>query len=158
MGISPTSVQRHARRLDVWREDWTDRPKLQQRAAQRPLVLLEKHRGAWISFRRKSHATAKALPKGAFNAYRYLLKHDRIWLTENHPLERPLGQPRIDWAARDKEWTSQAMGILNEWKSTGHDARPSGSSIGKMLGHYGAVVRNKERLPRLWGLIFEPPS
>ncbi len=88
LGIAPTSVQRHARRLGAWRPEWLDRPKLQSRGEERPRILLERHRAAWLLYRQGPHLTAKDLPVAAFNAYRYLLAHDREWLAENAPLGR----------------------------------------------------------------------
>ena len=87
LGVAPTTVMRHARRLGLWRDEWKDRPKVQLRRETLPDRLLERHRAGWLEFRGFGGAVpAKAMPKAAFNAYRYLIRKDREWLERNHPL------------------------------------------------------------------------
>jgi hypothetical protein len=155
LGVAPVSVQRHARRLDVWRSKWVDRPKLQLRAADRPRVLLERHRAAWLLYRQSAHRTIKDLPRHAFNAYRYLMTHDRLWLTDNLPLCRPAVQARVDWAARDKEMCGKARALIACGIGSGGLGVLSPSSVGRALGAYSVVMANKERLPGLYELIRE---
>jgi hypothetical protein len=155
LGVAPASVQRHARRLGLWRDEWIDRPKLKQRAASRPDVLRERHRTAWLAYRTGPHGSAKEMPKPAFNAYRYLLRHDRSWLVQNRPLERSPVAERINWNARDKEWAARARDIIDMWKATGSGMRVSGASVGKALGAQSVVVGKKEKLPLLWRVIAE---
>ena len=89
LGVGVPTIQRHARRLGLWREEWTDRPKLQLRSETRADRLLARHREQWTRFRTTGHVVpAKQMPKEAFNAYRYLLREDRKWLESNHPLRR----------------------------------------------------------------------
>jgi hypothetical protein len=90
LGVGPITVMRHARRLGLWREEWTDRPKVQLRQQTAGDRLLARHRAGWIEFRTSGEAVrAKEMPKAAFNAYRYLIRKDREWLERNHPLSRP---------------------------------------------------------------------
>jgi hypothetical protein len=43
--------------------------------------LLGKHREAWLKLGCPlGRVPVKAIEKSAFNAYRYLIKHDRAWL------------------------------------------------------------------------------
>ena len=89
LGVSPTTVMRHARRLGLWHTDWKDRPKVRLRKETLDRRLLERHRAAWIDYRATGASVpAKSLPKAAFNAYRYLIRKDRAWLDENWPLRR----------------------------------------------------------------------
>lgn len=84
LGVAPTTVMRNAKRLGLWRPEWKDRPKLRFRRADRPVKLLMKHRKAWIAHRDSgTHRPLKALPRNAFNAYRYLTRHDRPWMVEH---------------------------------------------------------------------------
>ena len=95
LGVSPTMVMRHARRLGLWQVKWKDRPKVQLRQETRGSRLLEKHREGWIAYRTSGgSAPAKAMPREAFNAYRYLARKDREWLAVNHPLVRR-GRPNL---------------------------------------------------------------
>ena len=87
LGVSPTMVMRHARRLGLWRDEWTDRPKVQLRQGTVSARLLERHRAGWVDYRAGGGCgPAKEMPRGAFNAYRFLLRKDREWLRSNHPL------------------------------------------------------------------------
>ena len=96
LGVSPTTVMRHARRLGLWREEWKDRPKVCLRRETIDQRLLERHRAAWVEFRSTEVSVpAKSLPKAAFNAYRYLIRKDRNWLERNHPLIRVAGSASV---------------------------------------------------------------
>ena len=89
LGAAPTTVMRHARRLGLWRDEWKDRPKLRLRQETLPDRLLEHHRAGWLAVRASGVSMpAKRMPKEAFNAYRYLIRKDRVWLEGNQPLGR----------------------------------------------------------------------
>lgn len=89
LGVAPNTVVRHARRLGLWRPEWKDRPKVQLKQATRPARLLEKHRAAWLQSRAaETAAPIKRMPRPAFNAYRYLMKHDRAWMRDNGTFAR----------------------------------------------------------------------
>ncbi len=89
LGVAPNTVMRHARRLGVWRPEWKDRPKVQLRQAARPARLLARHRAAWLAHRASGKSVpVKRMPRPAFAAYRYLMRHDRDWLRENGPPRR----------------------------------------------------------------------
>jgi transposase-like protein len=91
--VTPTTVMRHARRLGIWRQEWKDRPKVQVREPSRAERLLERHRQGWLAFRSASTTgPAKQFPKAASNAYRYLIRKDRSWLSQNHPLPPQRGR------------------------------------------------------------------
>ena len=94
LGVAPTIVMRHARRLGLWREEWKDRSKLRLRREELPQRLLERHRAGWLAFRASGvDVLAKGMPKSAFNAYRYLIRRDWGWLERNHPLGRQALRP-----------------------------------------------------------------
>lgn len=86
LGVAPTTVMRHARRLGLWQEEWKDRPKLRLRRETLAQRLLERHRAGWLAFRAAGVAVpTKTMPREAFNAYRYLIRKDRGWLRTNSP-------------------------------------------------------------------------
>lgn len=82
--VAPSTVMRAARRLGLWRPEWTDRPKLRLRQAMKPTRLLTQHRAAWLAHQALDVVMpTKRLPQPVFAAYRYLMKHDREWIQEN---------------------------------------------------------------------------
>jgi hypothetical protein len=57
------------------------RPKVMRMGDTRADRLLGKHREAWLKLGCPlGRVPVKAIEKSAFNAYRYLIKHDRAWL------------------------------------------------------------------------------
>jgi hypothetical protein len=84
---------RHARRLGLWREEWTDRPKLQLRQESLGDRLLARHKQGWLAYRTSGIGfPGKEMPKAAFNAYRYLIRKDRDWLEKSHSSKRGAGK------------------------------------------------------------------
>jgi hypothetical protein len=91
LGVGPTTVQRHARRLGVWRDDWKDRPKLQLRSETKTVRLVKKHRQSWTAYLTAGRPVPiKESPKNVFNAYRYLMRNDRVWMRQQ------LGKPECE--------------------------------------------------------------
>ena len=89
LGVSPTMVMQHTRHLGLWRDKWTDRPKIRLRRETVGARLLERHRAGWVAYQAAGGGgPAKEMPKSAFNAYRYLIRKDREWLRSHHPLPR----------------------------------------------------------------------
>lgn len=84
VGVAPPTMMRAARRLGLWRPEWKDRPKLRLRQAARPARLLARHREAWLAYRALgTPVPIKRMPRPAFAAYRYLMRHDREWMWES---------------------------------------------------------------------------
>jgi hypothetical protein len=111
VGVSPTTVMRHARRLGMWRAEWTDRPKVQLRQATAAERILERHRANWIEFRTSEvSCPAKKMPKAPFNAYRFLIRKDREWLQRNHPMTRRAKGTPADCAAGTQGQAMRAGG------------------------------------------------
>lgn len=85
MAVSTATVMKAAWRCGVWRDDWKKRVKLQVDQMARVARLKVKHRVVWsrhVAGPTRAIRT-KDLPKAELNAYRYLLKNDRMWLREN---------------------------------------------------------------------------
>lgn len=84
VGVGPTTVMRHARRLGLWREEWTDRPKLRLRHESLGDRLLVRHKAQWLKYLAEGKLSpVKEMPKATFNAYRYLVRKEKGWFLEN---------------------------------------------------------------------------
>jgi len=90
LGVSSLVVLRNARRLGIWRSDWADSPRRRLRDQERAERLSSKHRAAWLGFTKaQERVPIRQAPRDAFNAYRYLIRHDREWLASIPGPPRP---------------------------------------------------------------------
>ena len=79
--VAPIVIVRNARRLGMWRPEWSDSPKRRLRQRDRVEQRAEQHRLAWSSWAQAdTRVPINQAPRGAFNAYRFLMRHDRDWL------------------------------------------------------------------------------
>lgn len=155
LGVAPTTVQRHARRLGLWRAEWRDRPKVQLRRHERFLRLREKHRAIWLA-ERIAHpdGNTKQLPTNVLMAYRFLCRWDQGWLSANHPIERRRDPTRVDWSERDRHLASQLAAILSRWAhgAVSIQVRVNGAGVARAL-EAPYIYRHRHRLPNLWKAI-----
>ena len=93
------------------------------------------------------------MPLAAFNAYRYLNKHDRTWLDDNPVPTRNRGGRALDWDARDREWADQARAIIETWRQKDTQVRVNWWTVGSALRKRSVIMHSKGRLPRLAAVI-----
>lgn len=154
LGVTPRTVQRHARRLGVWRPAWRTWARsgpgnARDRAA---AATRRRHRTTWQRLRRAHPAWSAAEIRRARPAtFSYLYRYDRAWLAVHRP---PPARPRaprarVDWAARDaalRAWVERAVHDL-----LASDARPvrlCWTTIARRVGHPHLLASRRDRLPR----------
>jgi hypothetical protein len=91
LGVALSTLQRHAIRLGVGRETWSQ--KRAPRRRQRTEALRRAHRATWQSVRTTGGGTkSKYFPPELRSAYRWLCANDAVWLRQNSPLLRNHGK------------------------------------------------------------------
>ena len=157
--VDLSTLYRQARRLGCMRNGCSEHHRLRPRRDERFARLIERHRVVWLK-ERTEHPERRSceFSKSVRQAYRFLSQHDAEWLRENRPLvstNRVSGRRRVDWEARDREWSATAHAILSAVDSAHAPGRSIVPIVGSALGTYHSMLKNRNRLPRLWALIEE---
>jgi hypothetical protein len=154
-------VQRHARRLGVWRSEWTTWDKVAP-ATKRTDETAERrkqYRSEWRSLQeRYPKAGTSALRKRASAAYAFLYRSDREWLDTQKPSARiPHAQSsRVDWAKRDRELQRQAAKVVETLRQArGRPVWIRRSTVLKRMGRTSEYFSNRDRLPRTRAFLGE---
>lgn len=115
-------------------------------------VLRGKHRKQWRELRAENPNAGRAkLSVLAKEAYRWLLKHDRKWLDDNHPRYPRRGghSPRVDWPKRDQEYSAAVHETAANMRSiVGRPVRVSRTGVAKKLKILTVVDKSSAKLPQ----------
>jgi hypothetical protein len=153
LGVCRTTVQRHAKRLGVWRPGWqTSRgPRLSYDERR------EKNRTIWETLR-VAHPTLSRCHLGVHspNAYQWLIRNDWEWLNQNSPPVRPFcgGTARIDWSARDTVLFNKLQVAVAELKAVpGKPIRITRRELSRQIGEDEQRLASSKQLPRTAALL-----
>ncbi|HYG33188.1 MAG TPA: TnsD family Tn7-like transposition protein, partial [Clostridia bacterium] len=151
------TIQRHARRLGIWRQDWKDKPAAQLRRSNKHQSTLDAHRRAWLDARNAHPDLGRAaLSKLAARAYCFLRQYDAQWLDENSPPRRHISTraKRVDWPDRDIQWTKRArIAVVAMRRLTTKPERICKASIARALKATGVISQHLDQLPNLANFI-----
>jgi hypothetical protein len=151
LGVTAKTVQRHALRLGVWREEWDPSTKSSPSVrATSTRAATERHRAEWLRHRTEHpDAGVKELRALAPAAYAHLYRCDRGWLAENRPKQRRSAPPaRVDWTARDRETCALAEAAIAQIRALpGRPTRITRSGVAARTGRASLVSQHLNRLP-----------
>ncbi len=159
LAVDPRTVQRHARRLGVWRNEWTTWDKVAPATKQANATAgrREKYRAQWLSLQeRNPESGITALRKRAPAAHAFLYRTDRTWLDAHRPSPRNARvQPsRVNWPGRDLELRDRAVEVLATLrKSSGRPVWIRRSTILRQMGRTSEFFSNRDRLPKTRALL-----
>ncbi len=155
LGVVRLTLQRHAKRLGVWRPEWRMRsrkiPSLsraQQRERRR-----KTYRDVWLALRKKHPGLGRSeLGRFHSQAYQWLVRNDAEWLDENSlPREvwRGGAAGRVDWSGRDAEAFPAARRVVRELLTDPDGAkRVTVAAVGRRIGLETSLQKHPERFPR----------
>lgn len=152
--VDPRTVQRHARRLNVWRPMWTTWDKVAP-ATKRVEATAERrarYRSEWISLR-EEHPTegTTMLRERAAAVYAFLYRVDRDWLSAHKPSSpnRPRIPKRVDWRNRDRELCLAAKEVADALRDRpGRPVWIQRSTILRRLGSVSLFFAHQNLLPK----------
>lgn len=154
LGVAPKTVQRHARRLGVWRPTWTtwDRVAPAKRRHDATKRTLAFHRNQWRTLREANPTDGThALCQRAPATYSYLYRYDREWLSAHRPPTVPARSesPRIDWAERDKVLLQEAGRAVSYLQNApGRPVWIRKTTVLKQVRRCSLFFRNEHQLPQ----------
>ncbi len=153
LGVDPRTLQRQARRLGVWREEWGTWEKVGPgtRRAESVRATTRRHRAAWLRLRlRHPGDGVQALRGRAPATYSHLYRYDRDWLDAHRPPRpRPVGRvARVDWSARDDELRAlaeeAAAAMLRESE---RPVQIRVTTVARRMGQASLLAQHLDRLP-----------
>ncbi len=159
--VDPRTVQRHARRLGVWRNEWTTWDKVAPATKQTDATgeRREKYRSQWLSLQKRNPESGiTALRKRAPAAHAFLYRTDRTWLDAHRPSPKSArAQPsRVNWPGRDLEFRDRAVEVLATLRqSPGRPVWIRRSTILRRMGRTSEFFSNRDRLPKTQAFLNE---
>lgn len=152
--VDPKTVQRHARRLGVWRNGWTTWDKVGP-ATKRTDATAERrqrYRSQWLSLQKQyPEAGTSMLRERASAAYAFLYRSDREWLDAHKPTTKmPRAySSRVDWSKRDLEFRRRALEVVEMLRQPpGRPVWIRRSTVLKRLGRTSEFFSNRDHLPK----------
>lgn len=117
--VDPRTVQRHSRRLGVWRDEWRTWEKVapSTRQEKRLEEQLREYRKDWIALcGQYPDESTNGIRRHIPAAYAFLYRNDRSWLEAHKPLRKPapVVRDRVDWPERDRDFLDRAKLITEE--------------------------------------------
>ncbi|WP_080428283.1 TnsD family Tn7-like transposition protein [Burkholderia ubonensis] len=112
--------------------------------------LVNMHRQIWSrTARETSGAGVVSVRASCPSTYRWLSKHDYLWLRHSCLELRIRHGPtsRVDWSQRDRELCSHLADLLPAVRATSATKRVTVARILRLLGQTAAIERYLERLP-----------
>ncbi|WP_232798303.1 TnsD family Tn7-like transposition protein [Salinibacter altiplanensis] len=159
--VDPRTVQRHARRLGVWRKEWTTWDKVAPATKQADATVerREKYRSQWLSLQKRNPDEGiTVLPKRAPAAYAFLYRVDRTWLDAHRP-SPPIArvQPsRVNWPSRDLEFRNRAVEVVETLRqSPGRPVWIRRSTVLRRMGRTSEFFSNRDHLPKTQAFLNE---
>lgn len=153
LGVDPRTLQRQARRLGAWREEWGTWEKVgpATRQAESTRATTRRHRAAWLRLRlRYPGDGVQALRGRAPATYSHLYRYDRAWLDAHRPPRpRPVGRvARVDWSARDAELRNLAEEAVAAMLLEGdRPVQIRVTTVARRMGHASLLAQHLDRLP-----------
>jgi hypothetical protein len=154
LAVAPRTVQRHARRLGVWRNEWTTWNQVApaQKRKRDTLNRRGRYRSRWLSLQKEHPEDGiTALRRRAPAIYAFLYRSDRQWLKTHNPSSKisHAQHSRIDWAERDAELLVQAQSVAEEIReASGRPVRIQRTTVLRRLGAISLYFQNVNKLPR----------
>jgi transposase-like protein len=153
MEADPKTIQRQARRIGVWREEWTTQeittPKYHRARATGEST--DRHRAIWLQLRREyPQDGTQALRNRAPATYSHLYRYDSNWLGAHRPSRKrqPSRMRRVDWRARDEEVLQNAKTAVEEiMKSPERPIRIVPTTIARRIGQVSLLEQHPDKLP-----------
>lgn len=112
---------------------------------------LESYRSRWRKIVSENPELSRtALARNDYDAYNWLLKHDKDWFHKNSPVRQGSTgtRPRVNWQERDEKYSADARktaeAILNR---PGRPIRASRTGIASELGILAVVYKQASKLP-----------
>lgn len=152
--VDPRTVQRHSRRIGVWRDEWTTWQKMSPstRHLKKSEDMLRKYQKDWCELREKyPDEGTSALRRRVPAAYAFLYRNERDWLNAHKSTSTRVAAPtyRVDWTERDEKLLNEAVLIADELLNS--DARPSWirkTTILRRMRADSLYFTNIDKLPR----------
>lgn len=153
LGVDPRTLQRQARRLGVWREEWGTWEKVGPgtRQAESVRATTRRHRAAWLRLRlRHPGDGVQALRGRAPATYSHLYRYDRDWLDAHRPPRaRPVERvARVDWSARDDELRALTEDVVAAMlRESERPVQIRVTTVARRMGHASLLAQHLDRLP-----------
>jgi hypothetical protein len=153
------AVQRHAKRLGVWRPEWQmgEGPRISR--SERRVRSREKNRTIWETLR-VAHPTLSRSQLGIHapntSTYQWLIRYDWEWLNQSSPPVRRArgGTVRIDWDARDALLVNKLEEAVAELKAQpGKPIRITRKELSRRVVEEERLLGDSERLPRTAAMV-----
>lgn len=161
LGVDPLTVKRQATRLGFlfprpkgMRSQLGENLQLRPRALRTPdATALEAHRTSWLtSLRTNPEAGITQLRRIAPAIYRWLYRHDRVWLKEHMPTyakKNKVGRSRVDWAERDARLAEEVIPAAVHLENLpGRPVHITLTAIGREIGQAALLQQHLDKLPR----------
>lgn len=154
LGVDPRTVQRHARRLGVWRLEWTTWKRVAPAARRRrsAQATLRRHRTTWERLRTaQPAASTQELRRSAPHTYLYLYRYDRLWLAHNRPDRSTVkcSASGVNWPKRDQYLLIRATEAVAEMlQDSKRPVRIRPTTVARRIGAAAVLQQRAALLPR----------
>lgn len=155
LGFSRYVVQKHAIRLGVWRDGWSEqvrqRADTKSKRKKRQRAIKMRKRETWLRLQEQfPNASRTELRKKASRTSEYLVNFDAEWYESNSPAERPAfgNREEGDWRQRDAETRDAAQVVVKEIREQDEVVRITRLLIARRVGQETTLHYGLQRMPK----------
>ncbi|WP_076997808.1 TnsD family Tn7-like transposition protein [Variovorax sp. KK3] len=155
-GTTPVNVAKLAR-LSLSSVYRIRRAMLARAIARPDAAMLENFRQRWLQTQLAGHSVRQRRVLDG-EAYAWLYRHDRQWLTSGSglsdpPISQSIHRARVDWESRDKQYAERIAAIALALKSRLPRPRVSTAALMRMIAPLSSIRSHLHRLPLSQGAL-----